>query len=140
MAQGHKADEYISIAQTERCMTMLRQLCAWMRAEPAEPLALILNTGTQAMHNQHSPHIDQTTIDRWQADGAVLLKRRLYPLGRSPRREGHGADGQPQRVWSCAHGDPQRWFAAFFRTAANSRIPAFSELSLSQRPPRSRRR
>ncbi len=38
MAQGHKADEYISIAQTERCMTMLRQLCAWMRAEPAEPL------------------------------------------------------------------------------------------------------
>ncbi len=35
---GHKADEYISIAQTERCMTMLRQLCAWMRAEPAEPL------------------------------------------------------------------------------------------------------
>lgn len=26
------------------------------------------------MHNQHSPHIDQATIDRWQADGAVLLK------------------------------------------------------------------
>lgn len=38
MAQGHKADEYISIDQTERCMTMLGQLCAWMRAEPAEPL------------------------------------------------------------------------------------------------------
>ncbi|MCD7096495.1 acetylornithine deacetylase, partial [Klebsiella quasipneumoniae subsp. quasipneumoniae] len=38
MAQGHKADEYISIDQTERCMAMLGQLCAWMRAEPAEPL------------------------------------------------------------------------------------------------------
>ena len=38
MAQGHKADEYISIDQTERCMAMLGQLCAWMHAEPAEPL------------------------------------------------------------------------------------------------------
>ena len=38
MAQGHNADEYISIDQTERCMAMLGQLCAWMRAEPAEPL------------------------------------------------------------------------------------------------------
>ncbi|MCS6067540.1 hypothetical protein LNO81_12320 [Klebsiella variicola subsp. variicola] len=65
------------------------------------------------MHNQHSPHIDQATIDRWQADGAVLLKGVFTPGSiASPR--GHGADGQPQRVWSCAHGDPQRWFAAFF--------------------------
>ena len=31
MAQGHKPDEYISIAQIERCMQMLENLCAWMR-------------------------------------------------------------------------------------------------------------
>lgn len=31
------------------------------------------------MHNQHSPHIDQATIDRWQADGAVLLKGVFTP-------------------------------------------------------------
>ena len=30
MAQGHKADEYVSIAQIERCMTMLKNLCDWM--------------------------------------------------------------------------------------------------------------
>ena len=38
MAQGHKADEYISIDQTERCMAMLGQLCAWMRADPSDSL------------------------------------------------------------------------------------------------------
>jgi hypothetical protein len=58
MAQGHKADEYISIAQTERCMAMLENLCAWMRAEPAEPLPDPQHRN-QAMHNQHSHHIDQ---------------------------------------------------------------------------------
>ncbi len=79
------------------------------------------------MHNQHSHHIDQATVDRWQADGVVLLKGVFTPgLSASPR--GHGADGQPQRIWSCAHGDPQRWFAAFFQDYCNwSRIPAFSE-------------
>ena len=38
MAQGHKADEYISIPQTERCMAMLENLCAWMRADPSDSL------------------------------------------------------------------------------------------------------
>lgn len=31
------------------------------------------------MHNQHSPHIDQATVDRWQADGVVLLKGVFTP-------------------------------------------------------------
>ncbi|HDX9151085.1 TPA: acetylornithine deacetylase [Klebsiella michiganensis] len=38
MARGHKADEYISIPQTERCMAMLENLCAWMRADPSDSL------------------------------------------------------------------------------------------------------
>lgn len=33
MAQGHKADEFITIEQTERCMAMLGNLCDWMCAE-----------------------------------------------------------------------------------------------------------
>lgn len=32
MAQGHKPDEYVSAEQLERCMTMLANLRAWMRA------------------------------------------------------------------------------------------------------------
>lgn len=31
------------------------------------------------MHNQHSPHIDQATVDCWQADGVVLLKGVFTP-------------------------------------------------------------
>ncbi|EBX6544742.1 acetylornithine deacetylase, partial [Salmonella enterica subsp. enterica serovar Larochelle] len=38
MAQGHRADEYISIPQTERCLAMLDNLCAWMRADPSDSL------------------------------------------------------------------------------------------------------
>ncbi len=62
------------------------------------------------MHNQHSPHIDQATIDRWQADGAVLLKGVFTPgssaspkvtaLMASPSEYGHARtvipkDGSP---------------------------------------------
>ena len=32
MAQGHKADEFVAVAQLERCMAMLGHLCDWMRA------------------------------------------------------------------------------------------------------------
>lgn len=32
MAQGHKPDEYVSVEQLERCMTMLSNLCLWMRS------------------------------------------------------------------------------------------------------------
>ncbi|MEN0615356.1 acetylornithine deacetylase [Klebsiella indica] len=38
MEQGHKADEYLSIAQAESCMAMLKNLCAWMRADPHDSL------------------------------------------------------------------------------------------------------
>lgn len=31
MAQGHKADEFVTVEQLERCMQMLGNLCAWMR-------------------------------------------------------------------------------------------------------------
>lgn len=30
MEQGHKADEFVSVEQLERCMTMLKNLCQWM--------------------------------------------------------------------------------------------------------------
>lgn len=66
------------------------------------------------MHNQHSPHIDQATIDRWQADGAVLLKGVFTPWVERLAEGVTALMAQPQRVWSCAHGDPQRWLAAFF--------------------------
>lgn len=30
MEQGHKADEFVSVEQLERCMSMLKNLCQWM--------------------------------------------------------------------------------------------------------------
>jgi acetylornithine deacetylase len=39
MDQGHKADEYISIHQAERCMAMLENLCVWMRDAPSNSLS-----------------------------------------------------------------------------------------------------
>ena len=80
------------------------------------------------MHNQHSPHIDQATIDRWQADGAVLLKGVFTPwvdrlaegvtaLMASPSEYGHARTVIPK------DGSPP-----FFQDYCNwSRIPAFSE-------------
>lgn len=79
------------------------------------------------MHNQHSPHIDQATIDRWQADGAVLLKGVFTPwverlaegvtaLMASPSEYGHARTVIPK------DGSPP-----FFQDYCNwSRIPAFS--------------
>jgi acetylornithine deacetylase len=32
MEQGHKADEFVSVEQLERCMTMLKNLRQWMRS------------------------------------------------------------------------------------------------------------
>lgn len=34
MAQGHKPDEFIAIEQVEHCMSMLVNLCKWMRTVP----------------------------------------------------------------------------------------------------------
>lgn len=80
------------------------------------------------MHNQHSPHIDQATVDRWQADGVVLLKGVFTPwverlaegvtaLMASPSEYGHARTVIPK------DGSPP-----FFQDYCNwSRIPAFSE-------------
>ncbi|MEZ6323466.1 phytanoyl-CoA dioxygenase family protein [Klebsiella pneumoniae] len=80
------------------------------------------------MHNQHSPHIDQATVDRWQADGVVLLKGVFTPwverlaegvtaLMASPSEYGHA------RTVSPKDGSPP-----FFQDYCNwARIPAFSE-------------
>ncbi|HBQ6652357.1 TPA: phytanoyl-CoA dioxygenase family protein, partial [Klebsiella quasipneumoniae subsp. quasipneumoniae] len=80
------------------------------------------------MHNQHSPHIDQATVDCWQADGVVLLKGVFTPwverlaegvtaLMASPSEYGHARTVIPK------DGSPP-----FFQDYCNwSRIPAFSE-------------
>ena len=80
------------------------------------------------MHNQHSHHIDQATVDRWQADGVVLLKGVFTPwverlaegvtaLMASPSEYGHARTVIPK------DGSPP-----FFQDYCNwSRIPAFSE-------------
>ena len=34
MAQGHKADEFIAVAQVEKCMAMLDNLRRWMLCSP----------------------------------------------------------------------------------------------------------
>lgn len=80
------------------------------------------------MHNQHSPHIDQATVDRWQADGVVLLKGVFTPwverlaegvtaLMASPSEYGHARTVIPK------DGSPP-----FFQDYCNwARIPAFSE-------------
>ena len=93
------------------------------------------------MHNQPSPHIDQATIDRWQADGAVLLKGVFTPwverlaegvtaLMASPSEYGHARTVIPK------DGSPP-----FFRITATGRgSRRLASLSSSRPPPKSPRR
>ena len=78
------------------------------------------------MHNQHSPHIDQATIDRWQADGAVLLKASL-PSGRAPRRRVTALMASPSEYGHARTVIPKMVRRLFQDYCNWSRIPAFSE-------------
>ena len=66
------------------------------------------------MHNQHSPHIDQATIDRWQADGAVLLKGVFTPWVERLAEGVTALMASPSEYGHARTVTPQRWFAAFF--------------------------
>ncbi|MCS5931114.1 hypothetical protein LNQ03_00290 [Klebsiella pneumoniae subsp. pneumoniae] len=141
MAQGHKADEYISIAQTERCMTMLRQLCAWMRAEPAEPPHLIPQhrnpSDAQSTLSPHRSSDHRPLAGGWRG----VIERRLYPWVERLAEGVTALMASPSEYGHARTVIPQRWFAAFFRTTATGRgSRRLASLSFSQRPPRSRRR
>jgi 2-keto-3-deoxy-6-phosphogluconate aldolase len=70
------------------------------------------------MQNPLSPHIDQQTIDLWQADGVVLLKGVFTPWIDSLSRGVAALMANPSEYGHARTVIPKDGSAPFFRTIA----------------------
>jgi hypothetical protein len=80
------------------------------------------------MQNPNSPLIDQQTVDRWQADGVVLLKGVFTPWIERLSRGVAALMANPSEYGHARTVIPKDGSAPFFQDYCNwQRIPAFSD-------------